>query len=239
MSDQREIPIARTTSTGLGYNSNYSNNPYVYLSPVPSSSAAANRPNPLDTIRDALNQCSRKVEVATRQAEIMVDNIWNHLRISSSPADAAMARLVQGTKVLTNGGPDKLFHQTFGFFPGEKLLKPYVCYISTTYGPVIGTLYISTKRLAFCSDYPLCHHPFSLQHQCIHYKVVVQLDQVSRVSPSTNRMNPKEKYIQVVTVDGYEFVFMGFMSYDKALKTLNEALQQYGNHSRPNASVQP
>ncbi|KAJ1441661.1 GRAM domain [Sesbania bispinosa] len=69
--------------------------------------------------------------------------------------------------------------------------------------------------------------------------VVVQLDQVSRVSPSTNRMNPKEKYIQVVTVDGYEFVFMGFMSYDKALKTLNEAMQQYGNHSRPNASVQP
>lgn len=66
----------------------------------------------------------------------------------------------------------------------------------------------------------------------------MQLDQVRTVSPSTNRLNSKEKYIQIVTVDGYEFFFMGFMSYDKALKTLNEALQQYGNRSSGNANGQ-
>lgn len=98
------------------------------------------------------------------------------VRMSSSPADAAMARLVQGTKVIANGGSEKLFQQTFGVFSGEKLLKQYVCYISTTAsGPVIGTLYITTKRLAFCSDYPMCHHPFSLQHQCLYYKVLPYL----------------------------------------------------------------
>ncbi|PNX97930.1 GEM-like protein [Trifolium pratense] len=107
--------------------------------------------------------------------------------MSSSPADAAMARLVQGTKVLTNGG-----------------------------------------------DYPICHYPFSLQHQCLYYKVVVQLDQLWTVSPSTNRLNSKEKYIQILTVDGYEFLFMGFVSYDKALKSLNEVQHQYGNHSTGN-----
>ncbi|KAI6681234.1 hypothetical protein NL676_035115 [Syzygium grande] len=36
-----------------------------------------------------------------------------------------------------------------------------------------------------------------------------------------------EMYIQVVTRDGHEFRFMGFVSYDKALKNINEALQHH------------
>jgi hypothetical protein len=35
-------------------------------------------PNPMDKISGALNNCTRKVEVATRHAENMVDGIWNH-----------------------------------------------------------------------------------------------------------------------------------------------------------------
>ncbi|XP_061349645.1 GEM-like protein 1 [Gastrolobium bilobum] len=235
MNDHREIPVT-ATSTGM---SNYgSNNPYVHISPLPTSSTATNRPNPMDTVYDALNRCSRKVEEATRRAEIMADNFWNHIRISSNLADATIARIVQGTKVLTLGGPDMLFQQTFGIFQEEKLLKPFACYISTSTGPVIGTLYVSTKRLAFCSDYPLCHYPFSQQNHTVNYKVVVQLDQLSTVCPSTNRLNPAEKYIQLVTVDGYEFFFMGFVAYEKALKTIKEALQQYRNHYRGGLSVQ-
>ncbi|KAG5049113.1 hypothetical protein JHK85_010216 [Glycine max] len=84
--------------------------------------------------------------------------------------------LIQGTKVLASGGPDKLFQQTFGGFLGEKLLQPCACYISTNSRPLIGTLYISTKRLAFCSDSLLCHHPFSLQqHECVYYNVPFHL----------------------------------------------------------------
>ncbi|KAK7257155.1 hypothetical protein RIF29_30925 [Crotalaria pallida] len=242
MNNHREIPI-RVSNTGMSMhgssnNNNNNNNPYVQISPVSNSPAATNRSNPMDTVCDALNRCSRKVGEATRQAEIMADNIWNHVRISSNLVDAAMARIVQGTKMLAHGGSDKLFQQIFGIIPGEKLLNPYVCYISTSYGPVIGTLYVSTKRLAFCSDYPLSHYPFSMQNHSIYYKVVVQLDLLSNVIPSTNRLNPREKYIQLVTVDGYEFFFMGFLAYDNALKTINEALQQYHNHSRGNLSVE-
>ncbi|XP_020231402.1 GEM-like protein 2 [Cajanus cajan] len=204
-----------------------SNNPYVYISPTPLPAAPAKRPNPMNTIYGALNHYGKKVEEATKQAEIMVDKIRNHLKVSARPADAAMAKLIQGTKVLASGGPDNLFQQTFGVFPGEKLLQPYACYVSTNSGPVIGTLYVSTKRLAFCSDNPLCHHPFSLQkHQCIYYKVVVQLDQLSKVSSATNGLNPTEKCMKVKTTDGYEFIFLGFLSYDKTLQTVNEALKQ-------------
>lgn len=98
------------------------------------------------------------------------------VRLGSNPADAAMARLIQGTKVVTQGGHDKVFQNTFGILQGEKLVKQYACYLSTSTGPIIGTLYISTKRLAFCSDFPLYHHnPFSLQSQPIYYKVAVIL----------------------------------------------------------------
>ncbi|XP_006580924.1 GEM-like protein 1-like isoform X1 [Glycine max] len=145
---------------------NGSNNPYVQISPL-----HTNRPKPMDTVCDALNRCSRKVGKATRRAETMADNFWNHIRIGSSLADAAVARIVQGTKVLTLGGPDILFQQSFGNFPGEKLIKSFACYLSTSTGPVIGTIYVSTKRVAFCSDYPLCNYPLSLQqNQSVHYK---------------------------------------------------------------------
>ncbi|KAL5147044.1 GEM-like protein 1 [Glycine soja] len=212
---------------------NGSNNPYVQISPL-----QTNRPKPMDTVCDALNRCSRKVGKATRRAETMADNFWNHIRIGSSLADAAVARIVQGTKVLTLGGPDILFQQSFGNFPGEKLIKSFACYLSTSTGPVIGTIYVSTKRVAFCSDYPLCNYPLSLQqNQSVHYKVVLQLDQLSTVSPFSNRFNPAEKYMQLVTVDGYEFYFMGFIAYDKALKTVREASLQYHNHSRESSNA--
>jgi len=35
-------------------------------------------PNPMDKVSGAINNCSRKVGEATRHAENMVDNIWNH-----------------------------------------------------------------------------------------------------------------------------------------------------------------
>ncbi|KAM1148654.1 hypothetical protein ACFX2B_029031 [Malus domestica] len=55
----------------------------------------------------------------------------------------------------------------------------------------------------------------------MHYKAVVRLDHLRTVNPSANRWNPSEKYIQIVTRDGHEFWFMGFISYDKALRNLN------------------
>ncbi|KAL2331352.1 hypothetical protein Fmac_018933 [Flemingia macrophylla] len=221
MSKHVEISVTDNTS------SINSNNPYVYISSAPLPSTPAKSPNPMDTIYGALNHYGKKVEGATKKAEIMVDKIRNHLKVSARPADAAIAKLIQGTKVLASGGPDNLFQQTFGGFPGEKLLDQYACYVSTNSGPIIGTLYVSTKRIGFCSDNPLCHHPFSLQkHQCIYYKVILQLDQLSKVSSATNGLKPTEKCMQINTTDCYEFNFMGFFSFDKALKTVNEALKQ-------------
>lgn len=93
------------------------------------------------------------------------------VKTGPSVTDAAMARLAQGTKVLTEGGQDKVFQHTFATHPGEKLLNAYACHLSTSSGPVIGTLYLSTEKLAFCSDNPLCHYTPSGLQEWIYYKV--------------------------------------------------------------------
>ncbi|CAK7348583.1 unnamed protein product [Dovyalis caffra] len=210
----------------MDYNNN---NPYLQFAPVPPATRNGHGTNgnrPMGKIYDALNRCGKRVEVATRKAEVYADNIWHHFKVSPSLTDAAMARIAQGTKVLTEGGHDKVFQQTFEVLPGEKLLNAYACYVSTSTGPVIGTLYISTKKVAFCSEYPFCYYSPTGQQQWMYYKVVVQFDRLRAVNPSSNRVNQSEKYIQIVTTDGHEFWFMGFISYDKALKQLCEALQQ-------------
>ncbi|CAN1855537.1 GLABRA2 expression modulator [Linum perenne] len=124
-----------------------------------------------------------------------------------------MARLAQGTKVITEGGHEKVFIQTFGITTGEKLLNSYACYLSTSTGPVIGTLYVSTKKVAFCSDHPLSYRYPNGQQDWIYYKVCHE-----------SYMNPSERYIQLLTVDRREFWFMGFISFDKAFKQLQQVL---------------
>lgn len=82
-----------------------------------------------------------------------------YLTVKTGPSftEAAMGRLAQGTKVLAEGGYEKIFKQTFEVLPDEELKICYACYLSTSAGPVMGVLYISTAKIAFCSDNPLSY----------------------------------------------------------------------------------
>lgn len=150
------------------------------------------------------------------------------IKTSPSLADAAMGRIAHGTMVLAEGGYEKVFRQTFETVPEEKLLKSYACYLSTSAGPVMGVLYLSTAKLAFCSDNPLSYKVGDLTEYS-YYKVVLPVDQLKAVNPSISKINPAEKYIQVISVDNHEFWFMGFVNYDNAVKSLQGAL--LGDHS--------
>ena len=93
------------------------------------------------------------------------------MKTGPSIIDAAMGRIAQTTKVKSEGGYEKVFHQTFEILPGEKLKKSYTCYLSTSSGPVMGVLYLSTANLAFCSDNPLSYKVGD-QTQWSYYKVL-------------------------------------------------------------------
>lgn len=198
-------------------------NPYVQSVPPPGSAGKSTT----DAIFKALGRCGKQLETTTRKAGGVAGNVWNHLRTTPNITDAAMARLSQETKAFAEGGRDKIFQQTFGVSPGEKLLKSYACYLSTSTGPLIGILYLSTTRLAFCSDNPIVQQSSSGNQEWVHYKVVIQLPLVRAINPARGR-NPSDQYIHIVTVDDHEFWFMGFVYYDKALKNLTEAFQHCG-----------
>jgi hypothetical protein len=145
-------------------------NPYVMVTP------AAATPSTCQTVMKALGRYGKLLEDGTRKAADATGNIWHHLRTAPNMADAAVARLSQGTKVYAEGGHDRVFYQTFGAMPGEQLLKAYACYLSTSSGPVIGTLYLSTARLAFCSDSPICYQgPAGQPLECMYYKASASL----------------------------------------------------------------
>ncbi|CAL1357637.1 unnamed protein product [Linum trigynum] len=199
-------------------------NPYMETVPVHPDSAPTANNRPLEKMCVAVGRCGRRFEDATKKAEGYADGIWRHLKVSPNLADTAMARIQQGTKLLAEGGTEKVFSRTFGSLPEEKLLNSYACYLSTSTGPVIGTLYVSNKRVAFCSDFPLLAYrsPTAGHHQqWLHYKVVMRVEQLSRVNSSRSS---SERYIQLVTVDNHEFWFMGFISFDRALEQLRELL---------------
>ncbi|XP_043714063.1 GEM-like protein 1 [Telopea speciosissima] len=196
-------------------------NPYISSSPAPSASTSIK--DKVDAVRDVLGRWGKKVGEATKGAEDLTRNMWQHLKTAPSVADAAMGRIAQGTKVLAEGGYEKIFRQTFETAPEEQLKRSYACYLSTSAGPVMGILYLSTAKLAFCSDSPLSYKNVD-QTEWSYYKVVIPLHQLKAVNPSASKVNAAEKYIQVVSVDNHEFWFMGFVNYDGAVINLLDTL---------------
>ncbi|KAK9270542.1 hypothetical protein L1049_026123 [Liquidambar formosana] len=217
---QREstAPIAASSATTMPVESN----PYVSSSPAPSSSVK----NKVDSVKDVLGKWGKRAVEATKKAEDVAGNMWQHLKTGPSFADAAVGRIAHQTKVLAEGGYEKVFRQTFETVPEEQLLKSYACYLSTSAGPVMGILYLSTEKLGFCSDNPLSYQ-VGERTEWSYYKVVIPLHQLKAVNPSTSKVNPAEKYIQIISVDNHEFWFMGFVHYDSAVKNLRGALQPH------------
>ncbi|KAF8660805.1 hypothetical protein HU200_057392 [Digitaria exilis] len=191
-----------------------------YVSHGPSASSSKGG---VEVVKETLSRWGKTWGETTKMVESLSRDTWQHFKTGPSFAEAAMGRLAQGTKVLAEGGYEKIFKQTFEVLPDEQLKICYACYLSTSAGPVMGVLYISTAKIAFCSDNPLSYKAGN-KTEWSYYKVVIPLHQLRAANPSVSKVNPAEKYIQVVSVEGHEFWFMGFLMYEKATASLQEAL---------------
>ncbi|MED6219504.1 hypothetical protein PIB30_036377 [Stylosanthes scabra] len=194
----------------------YYHHPYVQHTPIDKPPSTS----PMESILNMFDSWSKKAEVAA-------NNIWHNLRTSPSVSSAALGKMNLTVKAISEGGFESLYKQTFTTYPNEKLKKTFACYLSTSTGPVAGTLYLSDVHVAFCSDRPLSFTAPSGQQTWSYYKVMVPLAKIGAVNPVIMRENPSEKYIQIVTVDGHDFWFMGFVNFDKANKHLSEALSKF------------
>ncbi|CAI9089774.1 OLC1v1024408C1 [Oldenlandia corymbosa var. corymbosa] len=197
--------------------------PYVVFSPVEKPSDS-----PFESVVHMFNNWSNRAETVAR-------NIWHNLSTGPSVSGAAWGKLNLTAKALTEGGFESLFRQIFATDPNERLKKTFACYLSTTTGPVAGTLYLSTVRVGFCSDRPLSFRAPSGQETWSYYKVSVPLANIANVNPVVMKDNPPEKYIQLVTVDGHDFWFTGFVNFEKASHHLLESVSNsraHGNASQ-------
>ncbi|XP_021896808.1 GEM-like protein 4 [Carica papaya] len=127
------------------------------------------------------------------------------------------------------GGMEKVFKKVFSVGEVERLIKDSCCecYLSTTAGPIAGLLFISTQKLAFCSHTSISFcSPKGDSLTLQYYKVLIPLRKIKRVNVSKNVEKPSHKYIEIVTVDDFDFWFMGFLDYQKAFKRLHHAISQ-------------
>ncbi|GER46822.1 GRAM domain family protein [Striga asiatica] len=204
---------------GAGDQKEYQNHhqPYIQYTPIERSAGDG----PLDSVLHKFNSWSAK-------AESTAHNIWHNLKTGSSVSEAAWGKLNLGAKTITGGGFEALYKQTFATYPNETLKKTFACYLSTSTGPVAGTLYLSNVHLAFCSDRPLSFTAPSGQLTWSYYKILIPLPMIGSINPVIMRDNPpRERYIQIVTTDGHDFWFMGFVNYEKASHHLFEALSSF------------
>ncbi|XP_058754946.1 GEM-like protein 4 [Vicia villosa] len=138
--------------------------------------------------------------------------------------DTIKGKLRLGARILQVGGVEKVFMQLFSVKDGEKLLKASQCYLSTTSGPIAGLLFISTHKVAFCSEKSIKITSPKGEFIRVPYKVSIPHEKIEHVNQSQNVKKPSEKYIEIVTVDGFDFWFMGFFNYRKALRYLQQAI---------------
>ncbi|XP_021750607.1 GEM-like protein 4 [Chenopodium quinoa] len=134
-----------------------------------------------------------------------------------------MNKLVKG-KLSFVGGVDRVFKRIFSVREGEKLLRASHCSLYTTAGPIAGRLFISTEKLAFCSDRPIAKVSSTTTGEPLwfHYKIMIPLRKIQRLNQNESTKKPSQKYLQVVTSDEFEFWFMGFRTYNKTFKCLQQ-----------------
>nr|TKS12343.1 hypothetical protein D5086_0000064630 [Populus alba] len=184
--------------------------------PSPANKALVCKQNKIDSMLKRMNKLGKK-------ADKFAHGIREHMRLGTKITETLVGKLSLGARILQVGGVKKVFRRLFSVSEGERLLRVCQCYLSTTAGPIAGLLFISTEKLAFCSERSIKMSSPEGKLVRIHYKVVVPLRKIKTANQSENAKKPSEKYIEIVTADDFDFWFMGFFSYQKAFKSLQQA----------------
>ncbi|ONK64170.1 uncharacterized protein A4U43_C07F22820 [Asparagus officinalis] len=179
------------------------------------------RQNTRGSVINWMNKFSKKADSYAR-------GIRDHVTLAPKISETVKGKLSLGARILQAGGIEKVFRRYFSVNKREKLLKACQCYLSTTSGPIAGLLFISSEKIAFRSDRPLTFTSPEGDLIRVPYKVSIPLRKIKKVSPSENVDKPNQKYVQIVTVDDFEFWFMGFVSYQRSFKYLQQVISRTG-----------
>ncbi|KAK8961018.1 putative GEM-like protein 8 [Platanthera guangdongensis] len=163
----------------------------------------------------------------SRKADSLAQGIRDHVNLGPKITETVKGKLSLGTRILQAGGIQRVFRRSFSFRKGEKLMKAFQCYLSTTAGPIAGLLFVSNKKVAFISDRPLTVSSSDGNFARVPYKLVIPLRNIKSTNEIEHAEKPSKRFMQIVTVDGFEFWFMGFLCYQQCFNYLQTALSQY------------
>ncbi|XP_045808034.1 GEM-like protein 7 isoform X3 [Trifolium pratense] len=161
-----------------------------------------------------------------RKPNSFSQRVQEHVRLGANISQTIKRKLSLGAQILQVGGVEKVFMQYFSVNEKETLLRVSHCYLSTTSGPLAGLLYISTEKVAFCSERSIKVFNQKGLMCRIRYKVMIPLKKIKCVNQSQNVEKPTQKYINIVTVDNFDFWLMGVFKYHKTFKYLEQAISQ-------------
>ncbi|KAK4768477.1 hypothetical protein SAY87_003618 [Trapa incisa] len=167
---------------------------------------------------------SKKNKKLKRKSSSFAYRIRDHVKLGPKLSETVKGKLRLGAKIIQEGGRENIFKQVFGMNEGEKLLKASQCYLSTTAGPIAGLLFSSTQKIAFCSERSIAIPTSTGQIIKTPYKVLIPTWKIKDAYESENINKPEQKYIEIVTEDGHNFWFMGFLRYKKAFRKLKKAI---------------
>ncbi|KAE8099857.1 hypothetical protein FH972_017802 [Carpinus fangiana] len=159
-----------------------------------------------------------------RKSSSFAYRIREHVKLGQKLSETVKGKLSLGARVVREGGRENIFRQVFGMSQGEQMLKASQCYLSTTAGPIAGLLFVSSEKVAFCSERSITISSPDGHFITTPYKVLIPVRKIQRANQSANVNNPAQKYIEIVTEDNFEFWFMGFLRYERALCNLQKAI---------------
>ncbi|KAJ4973387.1 hypothetical protein NE237_006561 [Protea cynaroides] len=198
--------VSYTVEESAGKTASLSETATPYFLSTPSNECPISKQNREDTLIEWIHKLGKKLMISRMGFASMV------IRLGPKASATLKGKLMLASKILQQGSMEKLFKQIFNVRAGEKLLNASQCYLSTTAGPIAGLLFISTERIAFYSE-------SSLKFTLPTGELIRTPDKkIKGANQSENVKKPTQKYIQVVTVDRFEFWFMGFLNYQKAFK---------------------
>ncbi|CAI9780461.1 unnamed protein product [Fraxinus pennsylvanica] len=204
--------------------SSSSSSSYGKFSPEPVSFSSSDASSPAFTNKGKASTGRNHRKKFERKANSLAFRIREHVRLGPKLSETVKGKLSVGARIIKKGGRPNIFREIFGVSEEEKVLKASQCYLSTTAGPIAGILFISTEKIAFCSERSITLHLSTGSLFRTPYKLSVPVNKIKRAYESENIDNPAQKYIEIVTEDGFEFWFMGFVRYEKAFMNIQKAI---------------
>ncbi|KAJ4759600.1 GRAM domain family protein [Rhynchospora pubera] len=134
--------------------------------------------------------------------------------------------LSQSKRIFQAARVERFLRKSFDLSTEERLQEVYQCSLFTTVGPVSGRLFITSERLAFHSNKSLKVKTSIGEVAKFPYKVSIPLRKVKKTIPSENLNKPEEKFVQIVTIDDFEFWFTGFVTYKSSFVSLFSTISQ-------------